>query len=176
MDSVIEQPQTKTDWDALVAGARIGDVEMCFSLQERLKPGIRVLLARKPLRSDEDTAVAAVLSSVVEGVRGGAIANASELARAARAAIADHVAARRPMARETSTASPTTALDAHLSARERDMLRRFYVLAQEPVEICRAMGVTMEDFMRAKSLARAAVAVSLAARRQTGTAGLGARQ
>jgi hypothetical protein len=171
MQQEIEQhPHVQSDWDALVAGARDGDVELSVSLQERLKPGIRVLLARKPLRNDPDTVLAAVLSSVINAVRRGAISNASELARATRAAIVEHVAPRLGMTRAMFATNPTAALDNHLSPRQRDMLRRFYVLAEEPTEICRAMGITMDEFTRAKSLARAAVAVGLMARRQSGSA------
>jgi hypothetical protein len=163
-----QQAQVGTDWEALLAAARAGGVDPCVRLQECLTPGIRLLLARKPLRIEADVALAQVLASVVDAVRTGRVGCVSELAGVARAAITEHVAPRRPVAQATFAANPTTVLDTHLSARQRDMLRRFYVLGQEPADICRGMGVTMEEFTRAKSLARAAVAVSVISSRQSG--------
>ncbi|HET8547331.1 MAG TPA: hypothetical protein VFL57_04975 [Bryobacteraceae bacterium] len=171
MQQVVEQVVcVHAGWDELLAAVRAGDIQPGLTLQERLQPSIRVLLARKSLRDSEDKVMAEVLASVIAAVRAGQIQTAAELARATRLAIEERVAPRRSAVRETSSANPSAALETHLSARERDMLRRFYVLAQEPADICRAMGVSMEEFTRAKSLARAAIAVSLAARRKTGTA------
>ena len=169
MQQVVERPP-QAEWQELLEGVRNGDMEPCVSLQERLKPGLRLLLARKCLRQSEEVVTAAVLSSVVESVRRGEIASAAELARAARIAIAAHVAPRRAPARETLAANPADALSDHLSVREREMMRRFYILAEEPVDICRAMGVTLEEFKRVKSLARAAVAVSLETSRRVRSA------
>jgi hypothetical protein len=173
MQHVAAQQPSDQDWDRLIAGVRSGDPEMCFGLQERLKPGIWVLLARKSLKADGTAALQAVLSSVVGAIRRGEIAGAAELARATRLAIAEHVAPRRAAATAAEEANPVLALNTHLSDRERDMLRRFYVLAEAPADICRALGVSMDEFKRAKSLARAAVAVTLAARRQTATTSSG---
>jgi DNA-directed RNA polymerase specialized sigma24 family protein len=156
---------TENSWDDLLAGARAGDIEMTVAVQEKLKPGIRVLLSRRALNETEDVVMERVLSAVVDAIRAGEIRTRAELARVARLAISNHLAPRCPVARQSWTANPSAALNNHLTPRERDMMRRFYVLAQDPVEICREMGVPLDEFTRVKSLARAAVAVSLAASR-----------
>jgi hypothetical protein len=168
MQQLLETPVQgmSRDWDQLLAGTRSGDIELSVLLQERLKPGIRVLLSRRVLCDSEEAVMAQVLASVVDAIRAGEVHNRVDLARATRLSIATHVAPKHSAARENWTANPAAALNNHLSARERDMMRRFYVLAEDPNEICRAMGVTMEEFTRVKSLARAAVAVSLAASRR----------
>ena len=170
MQQVSEQEsRVQVSWGDLLAGVREGDVEMSLALQHRLKAGLRIVLARKALRDREETVMAEVLSAVLDLVRKGDVSSPEDLAKAARAAVTERLEPRRPVLSEKSVSTPSVALNTHLSVRERDMLRRYYVLAQDPAEICRSLGVSMEEFHRAKSLARAAVAVSLASMRNTGT-------
>jgi len=137
----------------VIAAIRYGCTGAEEDLWALLKPGVRWLLRRRdadPLAADH------ILTQLFERVRRGHICTWPDLVRETRLEI--HEAPRRQRGEASDAASVgRLPIPSQLSVSEEEMMRRFYVDHESPLEICYRMSVSAELFADVKKRFRMAL-------------------
>jgi RNA polymerase sigma factor (sigma-70 family) len=177
------EPLPEHDWAALVDGIRVGDQTAMESLYAVLSRGVRYFLLRNLGPEDLDDKVHDCFVIVAQAIRNGDLRDPERLMGYVRTVVKRQVAAsidvavhqRRTRADFEETLfsvsdwreNPERSLIARqrteiarqvmesISARDRDILSRFYVLEQSQEQICTAMGLSYNQFRLLKSRAKA---------------------
>lgn len=177
------QSTTTADLPGLVARVVAGDRQAEFELVDRFRKGVVVLARRhcRPLDPAADDIAQDVLMAMLERVRAGAIKEPAALPAYLRTAVVHAAAARYRPRREQSLdgpdrigerlpderADPASSLAAQQLAaaiatllgelsvpRDRELLRRFYLLEHDRDQVCAALGIDPGHFHRVIHRAR----------------------
>jgi hypothetical protein len=145
--------EARVDWANLLLRVRSGDICAREELRALIRNGIDLLVRRRVPEVKRPVAAEQAIATVLRQVGDGLVQTEQEYAAAARQAVID--------AAGTHTAPPKSApvpalhaITEDLSDMERDMLRRYYVLRQEPEQICATLHVPLERFSRARACFR----------------------
>jgi RNA polymerase sigma factor (sigma-70 family) len=177
------EPLPEHDWSAIVNGIRNGDQAAMESLYGIFSRGFRYFLLRNLGPEDLDDKVHDCFVIVAQAIRNGDLREPERLMGYVRTVVKRQVAAsidvavhqRRTRADFEDTLfavsdwreNPERSVIARqrteiarqvmesISARDRDILRRFYVLEQSQEQICAAMGLSYNQFRLLKSRAKA---------------------
>lgn len=166
------------DWSDLVARIRSGETDGMEELYQLFSRGIRFYLVHQLGASEVDQRVHDTFVVVVQAIRRGELGEPDRLMGFVRTIVRRQVAAyidqvvhkratQRAAPSESRRESPEEAVAFHrrtelidrvlatLSDRDREILKRFYVLEQSQDEICAAMDLTETQFRLLKSRAKA---------------------
>jgi RNA polymerase sigma-70 factor, ECF subfamily len=177
------QPLQACDWAALVDGIRRREPEAMQSLYAIFARGVRFFLLRHLGPHELDDRVHDCFVIVAESIQNGELREPERLMGYVRTVVRRQIASYIELAmqqRRTETSfeeylfclsdwreNPENSIMARqrheiatrvlkgISARDRDILNRFYVLEQSQEQICAAMGLTFNQFRLLKSRAKA---------------------
>ncbi len=149
---------SRDDFHRLVTKIQDGDASAVDELTRLLDPGIRFFLSRSLHSSAVEQAVREVTLRVIKAIQNKELEDADRLLGYVRGVLQLRICGaalelRKPPRRDSAGARTADALR-RLSDREREVLRRFYVLGQEESQILAEMNLTAFQFRSLKSAVR----------------------
>jgi hypothetical protein len=149
------------DWTSLLQRLQLGGAEATQELDFLFGRGIRYFFRRRLQRNDVEREVCDTFSMVIQSIRRGEVRESHRLAShilthaRLRAVVSptDSVSERSPKP-ISRTAEAARHLLASLTARDRDILERFYVKEQPAEQICADLHITYPELQLLKSNAK----------------------
>ncbi len=146
------------DLDYLVQKVQAGDSFSVDELHRLLSPGVRFFIERALDDRFVDQATRAVLGEVTKAIRDGSVRDPRLLLGHVRRTVQVHLdhedAAHGRPTQAPLAVRQAASLAQAMSAEERELVRRFYVLGQSESQIVSEMQLSAEQFRLLKSAAR----------------------
>jgi hypothetical protein len=158
----ISRPDVRAHFDRLVQNIRVGDDSSADELGRLLRPGVRFFIARSLAAVQVDEIARDVILRVIKAIREQELQDPDRLLAYVRGVVQLRICSagiehRKPARRDLIDARLAGALR-RLSGREREILKRFYVMGQAEEQILTEMSLSSSEFRELKSTVRAELA------------------
>ncbi|HVX67482.1 MAG TPA: hypothetical protein VHA11_12805 [Bryobacteraceae bacterium] len=155
----MSRPDRRAHFERLVQGIQAGDDSSAGELGRLLEPGVRFFIARSLASVPVDEIARDVVLRVIRAIRDGELRDPERLLGYVRGVVQLRICGaglghRRPARRDIEDGRMAGALS-RLSGREREILKRFYVMGQAEDQILAEMSLSSTEFRQIKSAIRA---------------------